>query len=374
MLGRSIAVCGVLACGTALANDSVAELGTGGIILSRTDAVRMQSERLSISTDQVTVDYVFKNETDKDVQATVAFPMPDIVGTIYDRPQIPDGESDNFLGFEVKVDGQDVKPALEQKAFALGIDITGLLKEHNVPVNPVAQPVFAALEALPEATANEWIDRGLVFVDSYDDGAGWKYVRTPLWSLKSSYWWQSSFPAGKEVKVWHRYQPSVGATAGLTFFYDGRFNDESGTYSDYKKRYCMDDGFEKAVLKAAKDSKDGYAMLMEQRIEYVLTSGGNWALGTIGDFKLTIDKGKKENLISFCADGVKKTGPTTFEVAAKDYYPNRDLAILILTPYAWEAPEPTAAPASGIKRSRNPRASGQPPAVPGKAAEPQPKG
>ena len=52
-------------------------------------------------------------------------------------------------------------------------------------------------------------------------------------------------------------------------------------------------------------------MLMEQRLDYVLTTGGNWALGTIGDFKLTIDKGDPENLVSFCGENVKKTGPTT---------------------------------------------------------------
>ena len=92
--------------GPALPNDSVGELGTGGIILSRTDAVSMMSENLSISLDKVTVDYVFKNQTDKDVEALVAFPMPDIDGTVYDRPYIPDDQSDNFLGFEVSVDGQ----------------------------------------------------------------------------------------------------------------------------------------------------------------------------------------------------------------------------------------------------------------------------
>jgi hypothetical protein len=367
MLGRFVAVCGVLASSGAFANDSISELGTGGLILSRTDAVRMQSEKLSISPDEVTVDYVFKNDTDKDVNATVAFPMPDIEGTIYDRPQIPDSESDNFLGFEVKVDGKDVQPQLEQKAFALGIDISDLLKQNHVPVNPFAQPVYAALDALPEATANEWIDRGLIFIDSYDDGAGWKNVRTPLWSLKSTYWWQSSFPAGKEVKVWHHYKPSVGGTAGLSFFYDNKFRDDEGTYSDYKKRYCMDDSFEKAILKAAKESKEGYPLLMEQRIEYVLTTGGNWALGTIGDFTLDIDKGKKENLISFCGDNVKKTGPTSFEMTAKDYYPYQDLNILILTPYEFESPEPTAARSRGISRSRavNPAPAGQDPGQPG---------
>src|SRR5215470_9413815 len=93
MLGRLIVACGVLASGAALANDSVAELGTGGIIVSHTDAVSMLSENLSISLEKVSVDYVFKNETDKDVDAVVAFPMPDIEGTIYDRPFLPNDQS-----------------------------------------------------------------------------------------------------------------------------------------------------------------------------------------------------------------------------------------------------------------------------------------
>ena len=76
---------------------------------------------------------------------------------------------------------------------------------------------------------------------------------------------------------------------------------------------------------------------MEQRIEYVLTTGGNWALGTIGDFKLTIDKGDPDNLVSFCGENVRKTGPTTFEMTAKDFYPERDLDILILHPFEMEA-------------------------------------
>jgi hypothetical protein len=154
-------------------------------------------------------------------------------------------------------------------------------------------------------------------------------------------------PAGKEVKVSHRYKPSVGGTAGLTFFYDNKFG---GSYADYKRAYCIDGAFEKAVLKAAKESKDGYPMLMEQRLDYVLTTGGNWALGTIGDFKLTIDKGDPANLVSFCGENVKKTGPTTFEMTAKEYYPSQDLKILILHPFEMESAEPTAGSARKGKR------------------------
>jgi hypothetical protein len=358
MLGRLLAICGVLAAGPAFANDSVAELGTGGLIMSRTDAVSMLSENLYISPQKVTVDYVFKNQTDKDVEAIVAFPMPDIDGSIYDRPAIPDEESDNFLGFEVTIDGQAVKPELEQKAIAVGVDVSDFLKANGVPVNPFAQPVFKALENLSKGTAQDFINRGLMFIDEYDDGAGWKKVRTPLWSLRSTYWWKANFLAGKEVKVSHRYKPSVGGTAGLNFFFDNKFD---GAYNDYKDAYCIDKDFEQAVLKAAKDSPEGYPLLMEQRLDYVLTTGGNWALGAIGDFKLTVDKGDEKNVVSFCGENVRKTGPTTFEMTAKDYYPEKDLKILILTPY--EMPDlvpPGDAPTTnpGTEQPQAPAGSG----------------
>ena len=83
----------------AFANDSTAELGTGGLVLSRTDAVEMQSEDLFLSRDKVTVDYVFKNTSDNDIDTIVAFPMPDIEGNPNVVPSIPQ-EGDNFLGFE----------------------------------------------------------------------------------------------------------------------------------------------------------------------------------------------------------------------------------------------------------------------------------
>jgi len=61
----------------------------------------------------------------------------------------------------------------------------------------------------------------------------------------------------------------------------------------------------------------------------VLTTGANWA-GPIGDFRLTVDKGEPDSLVSFCADGVKKIGPTTFEVRHANFTPIRDLNVLIL--------------------------------------------
>ncbi|RWC29497.1 DUF4424 domain-containing protein [Mesorhizobium sp.] len=318
-----------LSAGSAFANDSVAELGTGGLILSRSDAVAMQSEDLFISPEKVTVDYVFHNNTDRDVDAIVAFPMPDISGNPEEIPAIPENQSDNFLGFEVTIDGVAAKPQLEQKVLALGIDISAELKAQNVPFYPFGDAAKAALAKLPQAVIDDWVNRGLIIEDTGSEGTEANKVYTPFWQLRSTYWWRSTFPANKDVHVSHRYKPSVGGTSSVSFFYDGKFQ---GQYATYKTRYCMDDTFENAVRKAAKDGPDGYPQYNESRIAYILTTGGNWATGTIGKFKLTVDKGNPKALVSFCGDNVKKTGPTTFEMTANDFYPERDIDILILDP------------------------------------------
>ena len=319
-----------LSAAPALANDSTAELGTGGLILSRNDAVAMQSEDLFISPEKVTVDYVFHNNTDKDVSAIVAFPMPDISGDPEEMPAIPENQSDNFLGFEVTIDGAPAKPQLEQKVFALGIDISADLKAQNVPFNPFGDAAKAALAKLPKAVADDWVNRGIIIEDpegDSDQSATPSYA--PWWQLRSTYWWRSTFPANKDVHVSHRYKPSVGGTSSVSFFYDGQFQ---GQYATYKTRYCMDDTFENVVRKAAKDNPDGYPKYYESRIAYILTTGGNWAAGTIGKFKLTVDKGNAKALVSFCGDNVKKVGPTTFEMTANDFYPEHDIDILLLEP------------------------------------------
>ena len=330
----SIAAALLLAASPALANDSIAELSTGGLILSRTDAVRMLKEELFISEQKVTVDYVFRNVTDADVSTIVAFPMPDIEGNPFSVPAIPNDPDDNFLGFAVTVDGEAVEPELEQKAFALGIDVSGDLQEHGVPFYPYGEATAAALAKLPNDLAQDWIDRGMLVVEEYDDGSGWKKVRAPFWRMKSTFWWRATFPANADVQVSHDYAPSVGGSAGLTFFSEGRL--EGPGYEAYKAKYCLDADFDRAVLRAAKESPDGYPRLNETRISYILTTGGNWATGSIGDFSLTIDKGDPEALVSFCGQGVRKTGPTTFQMKAKDFYPERDVDVLILKPTDWD--------------------------------------
>ena len=318
-----------LASAPALANDSTAEIKTGGLVLTRTDAIGMDSEDLFISVDEIRVAYSFRNQTDADVDTIVAFPMPDIRFDPYEGIALPDLKSDNFLGFSASVDGQPVAVQLEQRAFAAGLDVTETLKAAGAPLFPFGDAAFAALNALPPDALTDWVTRGLVFIDRYDVGDGMKDHPTPFWVLKSTYWWRMTFPAGQSIMVEHRYAPSVGATVGVTFYQDGRFGGPA--YDDYRQRYCIDKDFENAILKGMAARGDEYPPYFESRISYVLKTASNWA-GPVGSFSLTVDKGSKDNLVSFCGSDVRKVGPTQFKMTAKDFYPERDLDVLILKP------------------------------------------
>lgn len=313
----------------ALANDTTAELATGGLIFVRSDQIAMESEDLFISPSEVRVRYEFRNRGEADVESVVAFPMPDIKADPYTITSIPEGARDNFLGFTVEVDGTAIEPELDQRVFAAEVDVTDLLREYAIPLWPYGEGAQAAIAGLDVAVLDDWVARGILIIEEYDGGSGMKKVWSPLWKLKSTYWWTMTFPAGERIEVKHAYTPSVGGTVATTFIEDGKAKGE--IYEEYKSKFCMDGGFVRAVEAAAAKSPDKYAPYFETWISYVLTTGGNWAT-TIEKFKLTIDKGSPRNLVSFCGTGVKKTGPTTFEMTAEDFYPQRDLDILILRP------------------------------------------
>jgi hypothetical protein len=311
----------------AFANDTTAKLDTGGLVFGTSFEIAMEKEDLFISPEKVTVDYIFRNNSDKDVETLVAFPMPDITGGPYTMLAIPDETSDNFLGFSVTMDGVTITPKLQQRAVAAGVDVTDDLVAHAVPLMPMGEAVFDALTQVPNDVLKDWIRRGIIIPNEYDDNPA---QMVPFWTMRSAYYWDASFPAGKAVAVSHAYRPSVGGTAGVSFYSDGKFNER---FAEYELRYCTDAGFKRAIEKSASANPDGYPRLTETWMSYVLTTGGNWSLGSIGDFTLTIDKGAPDTIVSFCGDGVKKIGPTTFQIKAKDYYPERDVNILIMQPY-----------------------------------------
>jgi hypothetical protein len=300
----------------------------------------MVREDLYVSPEEIRVKYEFRNEGDTDENALVAFPMPDIKGDGDFMVAIPTEDPRNIFAFETLVDGEPVEAELHQYVFATNIDYTEYLTDLAIPLTPYGQATVDAINALDDATKQELLRRALVFPMEFDQGQGMQTEYWPVWTLRSTYSWQAHFPAGETVFVEHRYKPSVGGTVAVTFLsppYEGY-----DPASEYKRKYCTDDSFVDAVKKTLPNPDEPYgAPFTESWISYIWSTGGNWAGGSIGTFHLTIDKMLPQNLVSFCWDGeVKKTGPTTFEMEAKDWWPpyGRELEVLILNR---QDPEPT---------------------------------
>ncbi len=409
-------------CGVAFANDTMSTLGAGGLIFLETEDVKMASEDLYVSPDQVRVKYEFTNNTDHDVETLVAFPLPDIKGDGDFMVSIPTEDTKNIFGFETLFEGKPVAAELHQYAFATNLDYTGYLVDLGVPLTPFGPATIQAIDKLTEAQKIDMFKHGLVvpmvyyepaairamvlngseidgsakivegtrlavvggsmvaaeasarwpgaditemdstdaaldamrngeadvYIDTTDainelvdplsgefqalwDVQDEKTEYTPVWTLKSTYTWQAVFPAGQTVDVEHSYKPSVGGTVAVTFLappYEGY-----DPATEYKKKYCTEDSFVNTVRKTLPNPEEPYgAPYTESWLSYIWSTGGNWQ-GAIGTFKLTIDKGRPENLVSFCWDGkVTKTSPTTFEMEATDWWPpyGRELDILIL--------------------------------------------
>lgn len=320
---RSIAFAGTLlatvpAAPVVHANDSTAAFGIGGLTLAKSGDIRMDSEVLRISRDRISVDYRFTNTSAKDVDTIVAFPLPDVEnGT-----ERPAWDFRGELGFQTTIDGAPVGYEIVQTACFEGRDITARLQAAGLPIMPVHDVFDPAVNRLPADVRKGLIGDRLIAEDGTD---GKQTLWAAFWTVSTSVTRRQVFPAGKTVAVSHSYKPFTGGSVG------GRFDRVYRKEADFAKiraEYCIEDSFVAGLDKRLKAAGTN-AAYSEVWISYVLTSGANWK-GPIGDFRMTIDKGSPDALVSFCADGVKKIAPTVFEVAKKDFTPKRDVQVLII--------------------------------------------
>lgn len=332
---RAFAVLAFLGSATALpagANDSTGFQGTGGIELSTSNDIRMLSEDLRIGLDEIRVSYVFRNISDRPIDTLVVFPLPDL-----DLSQAPTAanwnfpvEGADFLGFRLWVDDRPLTPQLERRAFYQGREVTRELDAAGaLGLAPwKAQSYDEQVKAIPAASLDRLRRSGLI-QPGEDDNA-------PQWVLRTRYHWRQTFLPGVDVRVRHAYRPFAGtALIGRAAEIDGRRvvgrligeEDGAGAALSGDDRYCIDAGTRRALAAAEKGRPETESPFTAWEIEYILTTARNWR-GPIGRFHLTLDKGAPGNILSLCWNGLKKTGPTTFESAITDFVPDRDIRLL----------------------------------------------
>jgi hypothetical protein len=310
----------------ALANDSTAETAAGGLVLTRSDSIDMVSEDLFVSEKAVRVAYVFRNRAPHDETVTIAFPMPDrqLLAENYQDVALPSG-------FRTLVEGRPVAMQVERKALLKGRDVGGTLAALKVPLN--GDKIGAALDALPAADRARLLRLGLAETDEYDDGHGMTKHLVPAWTVRETFYWRQTFPAGRDLHVEHSYVPGTGGSVGTMLV------DRKARAGAEGRRmiadYCLDSDFLASIDRRAAATRAEFAILPEKRIGYVLTTGANWR-SPIGRFRLVVDKGAADNLVSFCGEGIRKISPTRFEMAKSNWRPERDLKVLIVGPAARE--------------------------------------
>ena len=223
------------------------------------------------------------------------------------------------------VDGKPITLTINERIAIDGKDVSKRLTELKLPRRWFEDYQWLeALQKRPETELRALADEGLLAQNIN----GWEWL--PRWQLVTEISRAQVFPAGRTITVEHSYAPQTGGSVG-----GGLLKDSRAAYPEaidyYKKRWCVDDfflrGFDRRNAQKNRNGEEAYHG--ETWIGYILSSGANWK-GPIKDFRLVVDKGSTDNLVSFCMDGVKKIGPTQFEVRKTNYEPNQDLNILIV--------------------------------------------
>ncbi len=307
-------------------------MAAGGLELVKNDHVRMVSEILRIAPRLVEVDYIFENTSNTDVTTEVAFPLPEISQTAwyYSPLNIPFGKDSNVVGFRVWIDGRELKPDREIRAFVKDHEITADLQRLGIdPFSPdLGRPdVVDALRRL-----------GLIIDDGVIDGKSNKGTPVADWSIRISFHWSQTFQAGKRVAVRHSYRPIYGN------YYVKNTDSRTRVTKNSQKlggQWCFDQSFNAAELRLLDRqyeaaAKEKYPQLSDlqvnyENVQYVLKTGANWQ-GPIGHFEMQIKK-EGADLISTCPiPGLElRRAPYGFNAVASNYTPTSNLDILFVS-------------------------------------------
>lgn len=296
------------------ANDTLVTLAAGGLVPRKSSAIAMVSEDLQVSVRQIRVKYVFRNDSDQDIDAIVAFPMPVLDGAgIANSPvKFPAASPLNFMDFRVLVAGEPVKPKIDIRAYYEGRDITARLRDLRLPLSVLdRQRLNAAVGDLTEDQQRE-LKKGLLVDD-------W-----PYWHTSIQYYWNQHFQAKTDLEVQHSYRPIVGG-GYIT-------KDSTLVESDERRDYCGNAETLQRIKAAQQRSTAprNDTVLLEREVHYILTTANNWK-GPIGNFHLTVTT-RPEDILTTCMEGLERTGPGRYELVRSNFRPSRELKLLIVEP------------------------------------------
>ena len=333
----------------ALANDSAASIGVGGIQLRHEANISMEKEVLTISEAKVTVEYEFLNGSDQDIQTDVAFPIPAYGNGFVD----PAGRKD-FNDFHLWIEGKQLKYSTDVRADLNGKDYTDVLNKLGIDIatlghygdNPKAEPK-GQINTLKPAEQEQLLKLGLI--SGADGPRPWE----PLWKVLKTYYWTQTFPAHKILHVRHEYTPAIGLDEMQPDTLDPAVRKErlsalkakapTGTFKGKSlavltdlynniDSVCVDPSSQKTIVdEAAKKYKPIEDSVTMVWVDYILTTANSWKT-PIKDFTLIVSSraaqflGRVPQYVAFCSDGpIQKLDANRFQVHQTNFVPKKEL-------------------------------------------------
>lgn len=322
----------------AWANDTTATLGAGGLVPLKTSEIVLDEEVLNISVHQVKILYTFRNISSHDIDAIVAFPLPDVDGgNVENVPMvIPSSNPVNFVGFEVyqltpigqarssgpvRYDRHAISAETELRAFHDDQEITEELKRLQLPISVLDPQMNAALASLAPKERDALLKQDII---GYTDGSGPNHPGRywPWWTTRVQFYWRQHFPAASVTMLEQSYSPVVG----------GGYIEQGGGETLRLSPYCVTPEMHAHITEIVAQSpkkEAGTAVLLERQIEYILTTANNWN-GPIRTFDLSIQTDSPDDIVLTCMSGLKRSSPTEYRLERTNFKPQRDLDLLIL--------------------------------------------
>jgi Domain of unknown function (DUF4424) len=337
----------------------------------------VEAEQITINPEVTQVKYRISSRGPETVSIVFSLPLPALDFSDPDiNWAIPMPDQINFIGLSATIDRRPVRFSFSQSAISNGKDVSAVLRRYGLALIPIGT-FQAKLAALPPEARGHLADAGLIVKSGTDQAGNPLYF--PAWSIKTT--GSSSFTVtpGKTVDIELRHRTSVGVSPDSVLREPLRSEKELAPEVEKRQaEYCIDKAFFAGVDKivasflADKQSAQGQgdighdpqvppplsnppslsgtspngsasktqaspvrlfpvenrANIREWRIEYDLAADA--ALAPIKDFRLVVDKGKPDRIVSFCLDNLRRISPTAFEMRAANFTPNENLKILLL--------------------------------------------
>ena len=148
----------------------------------------------------------------------------------------------------------------------------------------------------------------------------------PRWKIREAWTWGQIFPAGRDVVVEHIFSPGLAGEIEVGVDSAALRNSEYG--QAMIGDYCLNDEALASYDRLSAPRGDDYPGVGQYRLTYDFAG----AQATIAEFRVAVDAGAEGNVASFCGEGVRRVGPSRYELRRSDWRPDGPIRIIFFAP------------------------------------------